>query len=211
MLTALSDLGDVGSRVIEASTDDTVANLRALQPVLTKLNEAGDSLPASLELLLTYPFPDQALAAMKGDYTNLHLTMDLDLRSLLGLAGSDGGGLGSLALPGLTTMPDLKTVPGLENLPGVGGLGSPQPGESAQPATGSAGLPALPGVPTSGTPSLPALDAGDLCVPGLPCLTEPQGTAGTDGADPLGRAIDPGLMSLLLGGLATGTAPGAQP
>jgi len=203
MLTALSDLGDVGSRVIEASTDDTVANLRALQPVLTKLNEAGDSLPASLELLLTYPFPDAALAAMKGDYTNLHLTMDLDLRSLLGLAGP-GGGLGSLSLPGVTSLPDLSTVPGLANLPGAGGLALPQPGESsAPPVTGPAGLPPLPGLPTSGDgltlPTAPAL-------PTMPGVAVP-GALGADGA----RVLDPGLMSLLLGGLATGTASGAQP
>jgi phospholipid/cholesterol/gamma-HCH transport system substrate-binding protein len=203
MLTALSDLGDVGSRVIEESTDDTVANLRALQPVLSKLNEAGDSLPASLELLLTYPFPDQALAAMKGDYTNLHLTMDLDLRSLLGLA-RPGGGLGSLPLPGVTALPDRSTVPGLANLPGAGGLTLPQPGESsAPPATGAAGLPSLPGLPTSGgglkLPTVPALPA----VPGVAV----PGALGADGA----RVLDPGLMSLLLGGLATSTASGAQP
>ena len=199
MLTALSDLGDVGSRVIEASTDDTVANLRALGPVLTKLNEAGDSLPASLELLLTYPFPDAAVAAMKGDYTNLHLTLDLDLRSLLGLTGLDGG-LGPLALPGVTTVPDLSTVPGLADLPGMSGLTPPQPGESSSPATTApGGLPSLPSLPTSDhgltPPALPTLPA----LPGLPGL-------GADG----GRLIDPGLMSLLLGGLA-GMAPGARP
>jgi phospholipid/cholesterol/gamma-HCH transport system substrate-binding protein len=195
MLTALQDLGDVGSRVIEASTDDTVANLRALKPILAKLNEAGDSLPASLELLLTYPFPDQALAAMKGDYTNLHMTLDLDLRSLLSLAGLDAGagGLGPASLPGMTTLPDLSTVPGLADLPGAGGAGGP---DGAQPATGAGDLPTLPGLklPTSGT--------GGLCVPGLACVPQPSTTAGGDGA---GRTLDPGLMSLLLGGLATGT------
>jgi hypothetical protein len=132
---------------------------------------------------------------MKGDYTNLHLTMDLDLRSLLGLTGLDGTGLGSLALPGVTTLPDLKTVPGLANLPGAGGLGLPQPGESsAPPATGPADLPVLPGLPTSG----------------LPSTLVPVSAAGTDGAGALGRQIDPNLMSLLLGGLA-GTTAGAQP
>jgi phospholipid/cholesterol/gamma-HCH transport system substrate-binding protein len=193
MLTALSDLGDVGSRVIRASTDDTVANLRALQPVLTKLNEAGDSLPASLELLLTYPFPDQALAAMKGDYTNLHLTLDLDLRSLLGLTGLDAGGLGLPALPGVSGLPDLSTVPGLADLPGVGGLALPKAGEQKVPAPGSAGL------PTSG-PTLPALPS----LPGLTGLTDLTGLTGPSSPASTGQApvLDPGLMGLLLGGLA---------
>ena len=58
LLTSLDRLGDVGSRVIRASKDDTVANLGALKPVLKALNDAGDDLPKSLQLLLTYPFPD---------------------------------------------------------------------------------------------------------------------------------------------------------
>jgi phospholipid/cholesterol/gamma-HCH transport system substrate-binding protein len=205
MLTALRDLGDVGSRVIAASTDDTVANLRALQPILTKLNEAGDSLPASLELLLTYPFPDQAPAAMKGDYTNLHMTMDLDLRSLLSLAGVDLGSLdpgGSSALPGVTTLPDLATVPGLATLPGAGGPALP--GAGGTPSTGGSPLTTVPDLLSgSGLPLPSTLPAGadPLCVPGLTCAG-PDAT-GADGT----RLLDPGLMELLIGGLATRSGP----
>lgn len=82
MLTALGRLGDVGTRVIRASREDTLANLRLLEPILSQLNAAGDDLPQSLELFLTYPFPDSALGAIKGDYTNLRVTADLDLRDL---------------------------------------------------------------------------------------------------------------------------------
>lgn len=203
MLTSLSELGQVGSRVITASTDDTVANLKALQPVLTKLNEAGSSLPASLELLLTYPFPDQALAAMKGDYTNLHMTVELDLRSLLGLAGAD---LSGLALPGFTTLPDLATVPGLSTLPGTS-AGGAQPGDQGA-------VPSAPGLPTS-LPSLPTmlptLGADGLCVPGLPCLGATDGTSSVTAPGALdSSALDPGVLGLLLGGLATGTQQGGQ-
>jgi hypothetical protein len=79
----------------------------------------------------------------------------------------------------------------------MSGLTPPQPGESSSPATTApGGLPSLPSLPTSDhrltPPVLPTLPA----LPGL----------GADG----GRLIDPGLMSLLLGGLA-GTAPGARP
>ena len=82
MLTALSRLGKVGSRVIEGSREDLLANLASLKPVLGELNRAGDDLPRSLELLLTYPFPDAAQDTIKGDYTNLHITADLDLRDI---------------------------------------------------------------------------------------------------------------------------------
>jgi phospholipid/cholesterol/gamma-HCH transport system substrate-binding protein len=82
MLTALSELGVVATRVIDASQADTVANLQALQPILTRLNEAGEALPASLELLFTYPFNDSSVNAMRGDYTNLYLTLDADLTAV---------------------------------------------------------------------------------------------------------------------------------
>jgi len=71
MLTALSDLGVVGTRVIKASKDDFVANLESLAPVLTRLSQAGSDLPNALEVMFTYPFPRSALKGIKGDYTNL--------------------------------------------------------------------------------------------------------------------------------------------
>jgi len=103
MLTALSNLGAVGTRVITATKADTVANLQALAPVLGQLARAGDDLPRSLQLLLTYPFPDEATNTIRGDYTNLYATSDLDLRN----------GAGNLGLPPLPTVPG----PGLPSLP----------------------------------------------------------------------------------------------
>ncbi|WP_392543059.1 MCE family protein [Oryzobacter telluris] len=82
MLTALGRLGKVGSTVIRASREDTLANLASLKPILGQLSSAGDALPQSLELLLTYPFPDAATGAIKGDYTNLHVTGDFDLSKI---------------------------------------------------------------------------------------------------------------------------------
>jgi phospholipid/cholesterol/gamma-HCH transport system substrate-binding protein len=85
MLTALSELGVTASRVINASQDDLVANLAALDPVLSRLVEAGDALPKSLELLLTYPFADSVVEGMRGDYTNLKVTAEVDVEALRGL------------------------------------------------------------------------------------------------------------------------------
>jgi phospholipid/cholesterol/gamma-HCH transport system substrate-binding protein len=127
MLTALSDLGRVGTRVIRASKADTVANLKALQPTLTKLADAGANLPKALEMALTYPFPAAATGAVKGDYTNLRITADIDMRSIIKNLQPGGGpglptGLPTLPVPPLPTVsvPPLPTggVPtGLPTLP----------------------------------------------------------------------------------------------
>ena len=73
MLTALSRLGKVGSKVIEGSREDLLANLASLEPVLGELNRAGDDLPRSLELLLTYPFPDAAQARLYDGSGRVHI------------------------------------------------------------------------------------------------------------------------------------------
>ncbi|GAA3988201.1 MCE family protein [Allokutzneria multivorans] len=75
MLKALDRLSGVASRTITASKDDMVAGLRALEPTLRRLAESGQKLPQALEVLLTYPFPDSALDAIKGDYLNVFLTL----------------------------------------------------------------------------------------------------------------------------------------
>ncbi|HSE10379.1 MAG TPA: MCE family protein [Nocardioidaceae bacterium] len=87
MLRALDDLSSVATGVIRQSKADTIASLRALDPTLTKLAEAGDSLPKAFQVFLTYPFvdevvgrnPAQARNLHMGDYTNLSVQMDIDL------------------------------------------------------------------------------------------------------------------------------------
>ena len=74
MLEALDELSGVTVRTLNASQKDIVADLKALDPILTQLARAGTDLPASLEILLTYPFPDSVLGAIKGDYLNAFVT-----------------------------------------------------------------------------------------------------------------------------------------
>jgi phospholipid/cholesterol/gamma-HCH transport system substrate-binding protein len=57
MLKSLARLGDVGTRIINQSAQNTVSDLKLLQPILTQLAAAGPDLANSLDLLLTYPFP----------------------------------------------------------------------------------------------------------------------------------------------------------
>ncbi|MFC0509087.1 MCE family protein [Micromonospora costi] len=82
-LTALGELGKVGTRVVDRSRDDTLASLRALQPILEQLARAGDDLPKSLDFMLSYPFPPNVDGAIVGDFVNLAITADLDAATIL--------------------------------------------------------------------------------------------------------------------------------
>ncbi|MFB9237560.1 MCE family protein [Plantactinospora siamensis] len=145
-LTALGELGRVGTRVIDRSRDDTLASLRALRPILDQLVRAGDNLPRSLEFMLTYPFPPNVNGAVVGDFVNLSATVDLDAASILA---------------NLVAAPAART-PVAGRTPAVGRGTAP----AARPSQG--GSAARPGAGTRGTPG-PALP--DL--PGLACLPDP--------------------------------------
>ncbi|MFC9388098.1 MCE family protein [Streptomyces venezuelae] len=73
MLRALDTLSGVAVTTIDASKKDMVADLKALAPTLTALADAGAALPASLQVLLTYPFTDEVMRGIKGDYLNTYL------------------------------------------------------------------------------------------------------------------------------------------
>jgi phospholipid/cholesterol/gamma-HCH transport system substrate-binding protein len=136
VLSGLSNLGTVATRVISATQQNTIADLRALQPILTQLSAAGKDLPNALELLTTYPFPRTVSlpgekGGIRGDYANLFVTIDgnpTDLvNNLLGAlpTGPVPGAKGRSRLP---TVPKLPTLPKLPGLGGVtGGLNSPSP------------------------------------------------------------------------------------
>ena len=82
-LTSLGELGRVGTRVVNRSRDDTLASLRALQPILEQLVRAGDALPKSLDFMLSYPFPPNITGAIVGDFVNLSARADLDAATIL--------------------------------------------------------------------------------------------------------------------------------
>jgi phospholipid/cholesterol/gamma-HCH transport system substrate-binding protein len=147
MLTALARLGDTGTRVIKASRDDLLADLAALQPTLRQLADAGDALPKSLGFLLTFPFPDTALAGIKGDYANAYITLDADVLDLLRTVSAQRiGGNGGQTPPNTRPPAVLPQVP---TLPGTGGdTGAlPQlPVPNAPAAPPGAGIPDLVGI-----------------------------------------------------------------
>ncbi|WP_399016249.1 MCE family protein [Streptomyces sp. FIT100] len=73
MLRALGTLSTVAVDTVNKSKDDTIADLKALAPTLKALADSGKALPDSLQVLLTYPFTDEVLRGIKGDYLNLYL------------------------------------------------------------------------------------------------------------------------------------------
>ena len=87
MLRQLDKLGEVGTRVLNKSTDNIVASLRHLQPTLTKLADAGDSLANGLSMLASFPFPKEAANIVRGDYANALFHMDINLNDDHQVAG----------------------------------------------------------------------------------------------------------------------------
>lgn len=133
MLQSLSRLGAVGTKVIQGSKEDMLANLKALGPILSQLAKAGDALPKSLEILLTFPFPDSVLPAIKGDYVNAAMTLDLDLREIKLLEnGLPGSLLPGVKLPPLT-LPSVPVPPVPTPKAGTPKTPTPQPTTTATP------------------------------------------------------------------------------
>lgn len=75
MLDSLRRLTGVAVSTINASQADAVADLQALNPTLRELASAGQSLPLALQVLLTYPFTNQVLSDVRGDYLNTYLSV----------------------------------------------------------------------------------------------------------------------------------------
>ena len=132
VLTSLNRLGTVATRVISATQQNTVADLRALQPILGNLAKAGKDLPQALELLTTYPFPKTIDTGIRGDYANLFITADVDLRTLGPQTGAPIPPIGAApTAPGTApVVPGAPAVPGVPGLPGSGTRGTPAPGQA---------------------------------------------------------------------------------
>ncbi|MFC3451720.1 MCE family protein [Amycolatopsis speibonae] len=137
MLQSLNTLSGVATETINASKDSLVANLRALQPTLKKLTEAGQDLPTALRILLTYPFPDYAGNVIKGDYANVEAKIDLNLDTFL-------ENMNNSSQP-------------IIGLPGTQGTGTP----GAIPFSGGAAPPVLP-LPAGDLPQTPQTPQGDV-------------------------------------------------
>lgn len=107
-VTATGRAGTTAIGVIQTSERALLANLDALQPILTNLGKASTELPEALKIAITIPFPAMTTEnALRGDFANLFATFDLRTNSLSeSFAGVDIASLLSgLPLPGPLPVP----------------------------------------------------------------------------------------------------------
>ncbi|WP_431987028.1 MCE family protein [Streptomyces griseoflavus] len=161
MLRSLDTLSGVAVATVDASKDDMIADLKALAPVLKSLADAGADLPDSLEVLLTYPFTDEVLRGVKGDYLNVYLDM--------------------VAVPGTRLIPPLvprDTSPPAGGEPEASGkqrrAGEPGAAEKSAGGDGGAAAPTSSPAPSPAPPSPLPLPS----VPATGTTTTPQAAPG---------------------------------
>ncbi|CAM5277603.1 MCE family protein OS=Streptomyces tendae OX=1932 GN=GUR47_10375 PE=4 SV=1 [Streptomyces tendae] len=142
MLRSLDTLSGVAVSTIDASKDDMIADLKAVAPTLKALADAGTDLPDSLQVMLTYPFTDEVLRGVKGDYLNTYL-------SVVAVPGTE---VIPPLVPGGTPSPSASATPGggadpaarkqpasplpLPSVTGTGSGTGSGPGSASRPATG---------------------------------------------------------------------------
>jgi phospholipid/cholesterol/gamma-HCH transport system substrate-binding protein len=101
LLQALDSLSGVATDTVHKSQANIVSDLKALEPSLKKLGEAGNDIPKALQLLVTIPFSDEAVNDVRGDYFNLFAKIDLNLQSIIdNLSRSRNNPLGDLPVVG---------------------------------------------------------------------------------------------------------------
>jgi phospholipid/cholesterol/gamma-HCH transport system substrate-binding protein len=80
---ALKRLATVTSHVLSKTKVDFAEDLKGLYSVIKALNDNRRSFVTSLQILLTFPFPNYGIKqAVRGDYLNVFSTFDLTLRRL---------------------------------------------------------------------------------------------------------------------------------
>src|SRR5699024_6095795 len=146
-IIALGDFSRVADRVLTESGSDLRSLTADLKPILAALADAGKTLPETLSLLFTFPFPMETLFnAMRGDYTNLWDEVDLTgqriQRSLLvgspaqpwsdtGWAKTIADAGGAAGDPFNPRMPDPAAVEAPGAAPAQGQQPAPEPGQGA--------------------------------------------------------------------------------
>jgi phospholipid/cholesterol/gamma-HCH transport system substrate-binding protein len=80
---ALKKLATVASHVLSETKVDFAEDLKGLYSVAKSLNDNRKNFVTSLQLLLTFPFPNFGIKqAVRGDYLNVFTTFDLTLRRI---------------------------------------------------------------------------------------------------------------------------------
>lgn len=82
-LKSLDQLSTKATTLIAQSTDDAVADLAALSPVLQQLGRVAEQIPTLITTLSTYPFADNSVHALSGVYSAIRGPVVVDIEQLL--------------------------------------------------------------------------------------------------------------------------------
>jgi phospholipid/cholesterol/gamma-HCH transport system substrate-binding protein len=221
MLAALNDLSDVAVDVIARSKGATITSLERLNPVLTQLAASGDDFTNAFHVFLTYPFVDEVVGRdpqvarnlHMGDYTNLSITLDVDIQ---------GGVTGTPTLPtNLPSVIDPTTVVNdvlaclqsgsltseacakvLANLEKLTRLREECAKSENKDKDVCRELNSIPGLPPEPSLPIPSTLLPTLVPTGLPRVgTDEKPRPGNPTMGDLMEAYDPDLVSLLIPGM----------
>jgi phospholipid/cholesterol/gamma-HCH transport system substrate-binding protein len=200
MMSTLDELGVVTKRTLDASKEDMIEDLKLLEPILRELAESGDALPTSLEMLLTFPFPDAVLQTIRGDYLNVFVTANFSTPADCDRMGcpwpqitTDGNTQGlAQGLRRFDGLPEEEATD--EPTPDAtdGPTDGPTVGPSDEPTDGPTEEPTPSDDPTEEPTDGPTVGPGDDPTGG-PDATDPTGGE-TDG--PAGDGVSPAPMLL---------------
>ena len=125
-VTALGRISKAADDALSQANADMHTNLKNLQRPLKQLGKASPYLVGALKVLLTAPFTiENVPKAIRGDYINVSLNVDLTLRPI------DNGFLSGTGVSGMlraleqawgrdpaTMIPDVRFTPNPHNAPG---------------------------------------------------------------------------------------------
>ncbi|MDQ6523641.1 MCE family protein [Nocardioides sp. LHD-245] len=182
MLESLNQLSTVTMRTLNASKQDMIEDFRLLEPILRNLAAAGDALPESLQILLTYPFPDAVLGAIKGDYLNAFVTTNYSSLppgcAAMGCPWEQPG----FDLTGIASgRPAMAPRGSADAPPSTEGKGAAPESPSGEPSPSSGSSPSPTMLPSTDSP-VPGVPSPTIQVPKPTGAPSPTGSAGPTGS-----------------------------
>jgi virulence factor Mce-like protein len=212
-LDGLRKFSNTATGLINDTQADLVRNLKNLEPTVKGLAEVGPEIDTALAALTVFPFTQNFVdRAVRGDYFNLHVVLDLTIPKLKSglFLGTHWGQLGEQLIPAPGDPPYLQYTrdplhggfgpppgpppPGPPASPaGVPPAGPQAPPPPGPPAPGpaqpnlqfSAPLPGPAAVPPGPVPGPAAAPPGFGPLPG-PAAASPPGPAAPNAAPPQG-------------------------
>jgi phospholipid/cholesterol/gamma-HCH transport system substrate-binding protein len=192
-LDGLRKFSNTATGLINDTQADLVRNLKNLEPTVKGLAEVGPEIDTALAALSVFPFTQNFVdRAVRGDYFNLHVVLDLTIPKLKSglFLGTHWGQLGEQLIPAPGDPPYLQYTRdplhgGFGPPPGPPPPGPPAPGPAQPNLQFSAPLPGPAAVPPGPLPGPAAATPGFGPLPG-PAAASPPGPAAPNAAPPQG-------------------------